>query len=74
MQEIVTGKFAPLKWVLWPPTSVRIVDWNINKGQQLQGIIDFLVGVDADILILQEVDLNARRTYHLMSPKRSPAS
>ena len=65
MQEIVTGKFAPFKWVLWPPTSVRIVDWNINKGQQLQGIIDFLVGVDADILILQEVDLNARRTYHL---------
>jgi endonuclease/exonuclease/phosphatase family metal-dependent hydrolase len=26
---------------------------------------DFLVGVDADILILQEVDLNARRTHPL---------
>jgi endonuclease/exonuclease/phosphatase family metal-dependent hydrolase len=26
---------------------------------------DFLVGVNADILILQEVDLNARRTYRL---------
>ena len=26
---------------------------------------DFLVGVDADILILQEVDLNARRTHRL---------
>jgi len=26
---------------------------------------DFLVGVNADILILQEVDLNARRTHRL---------
>ena len=65
MQEIVTGSFAPLKWVLWPPRSVRIVDWNIDRGQQLQGVTDFLAGTNADVLILQEVDLNARRTHHL---------
>ncbi len=65
MQEIVTGNFAPFKWVLWPPRSLRIVDWNIDRGQQLQGIIDFLASTNADILLLQEADLNARRTHRL---------
>ena len=65
MQEIVTGNFAPFKWVLWPPRSLRIVDWNINRGLELQGIIDFLASINADILLLQEVDLNARRTHRL---------
>jgi endonuclease/exonuclease/phosphatase family metal-dependent hydrolase len=65
MQEIVTANFAPRKWRLTPPRSLRIVDWNINRGQQLHGVIDFLGGSKADILILQEVDLNARRTHRL---------
>ena len=65
MQEIVTGNFAPFKWMLWPSRSLRIVDWNINRGQQLQGVIEFLASTNADILILQEVDFNARRTHRL---------
>ena len=65
MQEIVTGNFARFKWALWPPRSLRIVDWNINRGLELQGIIDFLAGTNADILLLQEADLNARRTHRL---------
>jgi endonuclease/exonuclease/phosphatase family metal-dependent hydrolase len=65
IQEIVTGNFAPFRWVAWPPTSVRIVDWNIDRGLQLHGVIDFLAGANADILVLQEVDLNARRTRRL---------
>ena len=64
-QEIITGNFAPIRWVLWSPTSVRIVDWNIDRGQELQGVQDFLASADADILILQEADLNARRTHRL---------
>ncbi len=64
-QEIITGNFAPLRWVLWPPSSLAIVDWNIDRGQQLQGIIDFLATANADILLLQEADLNARRTHRL---------
>jgi endonuclease/exonuclease/phosphatase family metal-dependent hydrolase len=65
MPEIVTGSFAPCKWLLWPPNSLRIVDWNIDRGLQLQSVIDFLGAANADILILQEVDLNARRTHRL---------
>jgi len=63
--EIVTGSFARFGWSLWPPNSLRIVDWNIERGQQLHGIMDFLGSANADILILQEVDLNARRTHRL---------
>jgi endonuclease/exonuclease/phosphatase family metal-dependent hydrolase len=65
MQEILTGKFAPLPLLLWPPKSLRILDWNIERGQRLQGITDFLASANADILILQEVDVNARRTHRL---------
>jgi endonuclease/exonuclease/phosphatase family metal-dependent hydrolase len=65
MQEIIIGNFAPFQWGLWRPNSLRIVDWNIDRGQQLQGVIDFLDGANADILILQEADLNARRTHRL---------
>ena len=65
MQEIVTGNFVPFRWVIWPPGSLRIVDWNIDRGLQLQAVIDFLASTNADILILQEVDLNARRTHRL---------
>ena len=65
MHDIVTGNFAPSRWIVSAPKSLRIVDWNIDRGQQLQGVTDFLVGVNADILILQEVDLNARRTHRL---------
>lgn len=63
MQEIITGNFAPFRWTLWPPRSLRIVDWNIDRGLQLGAIIDFLAATNADILILQEVDINARRTH-----------
>ena len=65
MQEILTGKFAPLPLMLWPPKSLRIVDWNVERGRQLQGVTDFLASANADILILQEVDVNARRTHRL---------
>ena len=61
----MTGNFAPLRWLIWPPRSVGIVDWNIDRGLQLQAVIDFLANANADILMLQEADLNARRTRRL---------
>jgi len=65
MYDIVTGNFAPPRWIISAPKSLRIVDWNIDRGQQLQGVTDFLASANADIVILQEVDLNARRTHRL---------
>src|SRR6476661_1467206 len=60
--EIFAENFAPSQWLSWPRSSIRVVDWNIDRGLQLQSIIDFLGDVNADISILQEVDVNARRT------------
>lgn len=65
IQDVVTGNYAQPRWIVSAPKSLRIVDWNIDRGQQLQGVTDFLVGVNADIVTLQEVDLNARRTNRL---------
>ena len=64
-KEIEVGNFAPRRLVLWPPESICIVDWNINRGLRLNGILDFLTGVGADLILLQESDLNARRTHRL---------
>lgn len=63
--EIETGSFASPRWLLCSPSSVKVVCWNINRGLQLPRIIEFLSRSQADILLLQEADLNARRTHHL---------
>jgi endonuclease/exonuclease/phosphatase family metal-dependent hydrolase len=61
--EITTGSFAP--WRIWPPRTLRVVTWNIDRGLRLPEIVDFLSLVDEDILLLQEVDINARRTHRI---------
>ena len=63
-QDIEVGNFAPRGPVPGPHASIRVVDWNINRGLQLSGIIEFLSTTKADLILLQEVDLNARRTRH----------
>jgi endonuclease/exonuclease/phosphatase family metal-dependent hydrolase len=65
MQEIETGNFSPPRLVLIPPDSIRVVNWNINRGLRLQRVIEFLASAKADVVLLQESDLNARRTHHL---------
>jgi endonuclease/exonuclease/phosphatase family metal-dependent hydrolase len=65
MNDIVAGNFAPLRWQFRPPQSLRVVNWNIDRGLRLPEIADFLASQNADLLILQEVDLNARRTHYL---------
>jgi endonuclease/exonuclease/phosphatase family metal-dependent hydrolase len=65
MQEIETGNFAVPRWLVCPPDSIRVVNWNINRGLQFQRVIEFLASAKADILLLQEADLNARRTHRV---------
>jgi endonuclease/exonuclease/phosphatase family metal-dependent hydrolase len=65
MQEIETGNFSPPRLVLIPPDSIRVVNWNIDRGLRLQRVIEFLATAKADVVLLQESDLNARRTHHL---------
>ena len=65
MNDVLVGNYAARRWDLWPPDSLRIVNWNIDRGMRLREVIDFLESARADLLILQEVDVNARRTHFL---------
>src|SRR5262249_53753152 len=65
MGDILVGNYAPPRWDFWTQNSLRIVNWNIERGQRLPEVIDFLESQKTDLLILQEVDLNARRTNFL---------
>ena len=62
MEEIESGSFSNRPyWCVWPET-IRVVGWNINRGLELKGVIDFLRASSADLILLQETDMNARRT------------
>lgn len=63
--EIELGNFAPRDLLVRLKRFIRIVDWNIDRGVALSSILEFLAGVDADVVLLQEADLNARRTRQL---------
>ena len=65
IDEIETGNFANPNPVLLRPDSIRAVNWNINRGLRLQGIVEFLASTEADLILLQEIDLNARRTRYV---------
>lgn len=42
--------------------SLRIVQWNIERGYKLELIIEKLRSIDADILCLQELDIDCKRS------------
>jgi endonuclease/exonuclease/phosphatase family metal-dependent hydrolase len=63
--EVIAENFAPNQWLSWPRSSVRVVDWNIDRGLKLSEIVDFLGDSNADVFLLQEVDVNAQRTNRL---------
>lgn len=65
ISELITENFAPTQWLSWPRSSIRVVDWNIDRGLKLSDIIDFLGDSKADVFLLQEVDINAYRTKQL---------
>ena len=52
------------------PSSLRVVTWNIRAGQSssIDVIGDELEGLDADVVALQEVDLDADRTGTVNQP------
>jgi endonuclease/exonuclease/phosphatase family metal-dependent hydrolase len=65
LEEIESGTFSQPADVVGPPGSIRVVVWNIERGLQLPRVIDFLLKANPDLVLLQEADLNARRTHHL---------
>lgn len=62
-QELEAGSFIRTPDPFARPDAVRVVTWNVNRGQQLNEVIEFLAGASADLILLQETDLNAQRTH-----------
>src|ERR1700694_810045 len=51
----------------YPPSSTsrrnaRLLNWNIDRGKHLEGILAAIRETKPDLCIFQEVDLGARRT------------
>ncbi len=65
MTDLLAGNFAPWSWHSGPSSTIRVVNWNIDRGLRLPEITEFLASQHADLLTLQEVDLNAKRTHGL---------
>ncbi len=59
-----TGSFLSAADSYAPGHEVRVISWNINRGQQLDGVLEFLHRTPADLILLQETDVNARRTQN----------
>ena len=65
MNDVLAGNFAACWTAFRTASDIRVINWNIERGLRLRQIIDFCASQHADLLILQEVDLNARRTHRL---------
>jgi len=65
MDQILSGSFAPVRFELWQRDSFRVMDWNIERGTRLEGVLEFIKEAKADVILLQEVDMNAKRTHRL---------
>ena len=64
MEQIETGSYLTSPLVPDVPQAIRVVSWNINRGLQLDEILEFLSRTTADLILLQEADVNARRTHY----------
>ena len=58
----VVGEPARVGTALSRPDELRVVSWNIARGTRFDGVRDVLVGLDADVYVLQEVDWATRRS------------
>ena len=65
MDEVITGEFSPGPKGGQDRECIRVIDWNIERGFQFLAIADFLRATDADLILLQELDMHARRTRYL---------
>lgn len=47
---------------------LKVVQWNIERGYKLEGIIEELRRLDADVITLQELDISCQRTHYANVP------
>jgi endonuclease/exonuclease/phosphatase family metal-dependent hydrolase len=65
LDQIETDSFVTGPRFLSPSNHLRVLNWNINRGVKLEEVVEFLHAANADLILLQESDLNARRTQRV---------
>ena len=63
---ILAGNFASREIT---PSTLKILDWNIDKGKRFERLVTFTREMKPDVCILQEVDWRARRTGRRAVPE-----
>jgi endonuclease/exonuclease/phosphatase family metal-dependent hydrolase len=58
----IVGEPARIVRAARDPEDLKIVTWNIERGTAYDSILNVLRGLNADIVLLQEVDRSCRRT------------
>lgn len=51
--------------ILKNKSSLRLIQWNIERGYQLNKIIKTLQNLNADIICVQEIDINCERSQNI---------
>ena len=46
-------------------SEIKIVEWNIERGMVMEGILNELEKLDADILLIQEIDIDCERSKRI---------
>ena len=64
MEQLETGSFLSAADSCVLGHEIRVISWNINRGEQLDGVLEFLRRTPADLILLQETDVDARRTHY----------
>ena len=62
IEQIETGSAIERTSRVHRPEQIRIVSWNIDRGHRVEAVTEFLAHASADLILLQEVDRNCRRT------------
>ena len=46
-------------------SEIKIIEWNIERGYEINGILNELEKLDADILLIQEIDIDCERSKRI---------
>lgn len=46
-------------------TEIKIIEWNIERGMVINGILEELEKINADILLIQEIDIDCERSKRI---------
>ncbi len=62
LDRILQGQYASRRHNCSQAEQIRLLNWNIERGLDLAGVMDVIRREQPDVCVFQEVDLNARRT------------